>query len=86
MVIKSRLYCLLLGGGFAQGVPRIATIFWSIVLPIWVLIIPDSSARALRQQPAETSGSETGETWREMIENFAYEVSLAYFWGFFNMP
>jgi hypothetical protein len=33
--------------------------------------------------PAETPGSEAGETWREIASNFADEVFLSYSTGFF---
>jgi hypothetical protein len=41
-----------------------ATISDLLYIPICFLIIPDSSARAPWQLPAETSSSEAGETWR----------------------
>jgi hypothetical protein len=37
-----------------------------LCIPIWVLIIPDSSTRALWQLPEEISSSKAWETWREM--------------------
>jgi hypothetical protein len=55
-------------------------------IPILVLMIPDSSSRVLWQTQAETHGSESGETWREMSVNFAGEVSLPYSAGIFKMP
>jgi len=48
--------------------------------------IPDSSTAAVFQLPSETSGSEAGETWREMAMNFAYEVSVLMPVGFFTIP
>jgi hypothetical protein len=61
--ITKLLLLLLLRGGFAQGLPYIATISNLLCVPVWVLIIPDSSIRDLWQLPAETSTSEGGETW-----------------------
>jgi hypothetical protein len=55
-------------------------------VPIWVLIIPDSSTRDLWQVSAETPTSKSGETWQEMVWNFAYEISVSYSADFFNMP
>jgi hypothetical protein len=52
--ITSSSYWLLLRGGIIQSVPCTATIFWSIVLPIRVLIIPDPSISAVWQIPAVT--------------------------------
>jgi hypothetical protein len=40
---------LLLRGGIAQGVPYTATMSDLLRFPIWVLIIPESSTRALWQ-------------------------------------
>jgi hypothetical protein len=42
---------------------------------ICVIIIPLSPTKSLWQLPEETPSSEVGETWREMTENFVYEVS-----------
>jgi hypothetical protein len=56
------------------------------LFPIWVLINPDSSTRALRKLSVETPRSEAGETLQEVAENFAYEVSLFILVWFFNMP
>jgi hypothetical protein len=33
----------------------------------------------------QTSGKEAGETWLEIAVNFAYEDSISYSAGFFNM-
>jgi hypothetical protein len=49
-----------------------------LYVPVRVPIIPDSFTRALRQYPTKTSGSEAGETRREIAVNFAYEVSVSY--------
>jgi hypothetical protein len=40
-------HLLLLRGGIEQSLSCTAAILWSSVLPIWILIIPDSSIRAL---------------------------------------
>jgi hypothetical protein len=47
-------------------------------VPIWVIIISDSSTRVIWQLAAEKPNSEAGKTWREIAQNFAYEVSLSY--------
>jgi hypothetical protein len=62
------------------------TISHLLRIPIWFLIIPDSSTRTLWQLLAEIPGSEAGETWQEMAMNFAYEASLFISLGFFNKP
>jgi hypothetical protein len=49
----------------AQGDTCAATNSDLLCFSIWFLIIPVSSTRALWQLPAETSSSETGETWGE---------------------
>jgi hypothetical protein len=36
-----------------------------------VLIIPDSPNRALWKIPEQTPNSKSGETWQEMVVNFA---------------
>jgi hypothetical protein len=72
----SMLYTRLLGGGTAQCVPSTVTITDLLCGLIWFLIIPHSCSRALWQQSADTSGSEAGESWREMTVNFGYKVSL----------
>jgi hypothetical protein len=56
-------YWLLLRGGIVQSVPCTATISDLFNFPIWVLIIPDSSTRALTKIPADTPSSESRETW-----------------------
>jgi hypothetical protein len=38
------------------------------VFPVWHIIIPDSSTRALWQQPVKMCSSKEGENWREMSE------------------
>jgi hypothetical protein len=54
-----------------------------LCVPVWVLIIPHSSTRALIA--AETSTSEAG-SWREMYSNLADEASVPYSTGIFNIP
>jgi hypothetical protein len=54
-------------------------------ISVWVLIIPDSSTRALWQIPAETPSSKWRETWWEMVVNFADEIFLSYSTGFFTI-
>jgi hypothetical protein len=71
-------------GGIAQGFPGTATISHLLCVIIRVLISPHSCTRALLQQQAESSGSEAGETCREMAVNFAFVVSLFIPAGFFN--
>jgi hypothetical protein len=65
-------YWLLLGSGIVQSVPYGCDNSLSIVLPIWVRIIPDSSTRVLCSGSAETV-AKRGETWREVSVNFAYQ-------------
>jgi hypothetical protein len=61
-----------------------ATIFWSIVLPIWVLIIPDSSTRLLCSGYSRYLIAKRGETWREVYVNFACISVIPQ--GIFNVP
>jgi hypothetical protein len=61
---------LLSRGGIAQGVPCTTT----ITDPL--LIIPDSSTRALGSNPAGTPTSEEGETWRESDREFCRSISF----------
>jgi hypothetical protein len=49
-----------------------------------VPVIPDSSTRALRQIPTETS-SRKSEEMAKIEVNFADEISLSYSTEFFNM-
>jgi hypothetical protein len=51
----------------------------------WVLIIPDSSTRALWQLPTDTSSNKAGETWREMASEFWLWSIYFILTGFFDM-
>jgi hypothetical protein len=77
---------LLLRGGIVQSVWCTATIFWYIVRPRSVLIIPDLTTRALWHIPSETASSESEKIWRERAVNFADEISFLYSAWIFNMP
>jgi hypothetical protein len=57
-----------------------------LCVPVWILIVPDSSTRALWQQPAETSSSEEGRNMARNDSEFADEDCLSYFAAFFNVP
>jgi hypothetical protein len=50
-LMSDKCYCL--RGGIAQCVQYTATNIDLLCVPIWVLIIPDSSTRALRKSPAD---------------------------------
>jgi hypothetical protein len=52
------------------------TIFWSVVCPHWVLIIPDLSTRAVWKIPAETSSSKEGRNLARNALEFCLQVSL----------
>jgi len=70
----------------AQGDPCTATISDLLCVPIWFLIIPDSSTRALWQLPVETSSSEAGKLHEEMAAKFCLQSISFILVGFFNMP
>jgi hypothetical protein len=74
-----------LQGGIAQGVLSTATISALLRVPIWVLIIPDSSTRPLWHQPADTwyrNRRNTARNWFEFCLHSIYFI----FRGFFNIP
>jgi hypothetical protein len=83
----TRMHGMVLSTGYCYGVVLYKTshALWPfydlLCVPIWVLIIPDSSTRALWQIPAETPSSKAGKTWRKLPINFAGEVSLSHFAG-----
>jgi hypothetical protein len=65
------------GGGIAQGVPYADTNTDLLWFPIWVLMTPDSSTRALWQWPADKPGSDAG---RELGEKcrWIYPTSISF--------
>jgi hypothetical protein len=69
-------YWLLLWGGIVQGVPRTATIFDLLCVPIWVLIIPYPSERALWQITAQAPSSEAGRYLERNGREFCLQVFL----------
>jgi hypothetical protein len=58
-----------------------ATIFLSMVFPIWVLIIPDSSTRVLCSGYSRNLVAKRRETGREIVGEFCLSVSLSYLKG-----
>jgi hypothetical protein len=64
-------------GARAQGNPCTPKISDLLCVPIWVIIILDSSAGDLWQLLAETSSSEAGECCDKRLLNVAYVVSLS---------
>jgi hypothetical protein len=70
----------------SHGVPCTASISDLLCVPIWFLIIPDSSTKALLQLAAEPPSSKAGETWQEIAVSFAYNLSLFTLVRLFNMP
>jgi hypothetical protein len=57
----------------------------TMCVPIWVLIVYDSSTRAFWQISEANPVVNQGETWRKMSVIFAGKVSLSYFAGIFNI-
>jgi hypothetical protein len=68
---------LLLRGGILQTVPFSCDRFRSIVFPIWVLIMLDSSTRVLYCGCSRHLVAKRGETGREMAAEFCVSVSLS---------
>jgi hypothetical protein len=58
-------------------------IYWSVMLPIWVLIIPDLSTRVHCSGAAETPSSEAGRILARNVREFCLQVSLFMHLGFF---
>jgi hypothetical protein len=61
---EKRIILSLSCGVGAQGDACTATISDLLCIPIWYLIIPNSSTTAIWKLPPETSSNKTGETWR----------------------
>jgi hypothetical protein len=61
-------------GGGAQD-PCTAIIPDLLCFPVWFIIIPDSSTRAVWQLPTDTSSREAGGTLQTKCMSFAYDVS-----------
>jgi hypothetical protein len=59
-----------------------AIIFWSVVLTIWVLIIPDSSVRVLCWLQQKHIVGKRWETGRETAAEFCLPVFLSHLKGF----
>jgi hypothetical protein len=59
---------------------------WRTIMEWYQQVKTTDPSTSLVILPAESSGSETGESWRKMAVTFAYEVSLFISLGFFNMP
>jgi hypothetical protein len=64
--------------GLRAGVPYTATITDLLCVPIWVLIVPDSSTKAVLKLTAETLVAKQENIGKKLPENFAYDVSLSY--------
>jgi hypothetical protein len=79
------LLLFLLWSGIAHGDPCTPTVSDLLCIPMWFLTIPDLSARALRQLPAEISSSEAGRTGREMAVEFCLQMISFILVGLFNM-
>jgi hypothetical protein len=63
-----------------------ATIFWSMVFPIWVLIIPHSSTRVLCPGYSRILVAKRRETGRETVGEFLPISIPIISQGIFNMP
>jgi hypothetical protein len=79
-------HCLLVTGTgwYCTKRPKTCGHFLIYCVPMWVLIIPESST-SLANINRHLVAIE-GKTLREMFVNFAGEISLSYSTGIFNMP